>query len=94
MPTQPEQILENNLVKQLTGLKYTYVHINNEEDMLANLKNQLEAFIKTTFSEKEFSPWCRVFNFSVINNINSGLLRNEILDASLRESRYDRPSPE
>jgi len=54
MPTQPEQILEDNLVKQLTGLKYTYVHINNEEGILVNLKSQLEAFNKTAFSEKEF----------------------------------------
>ncbi len=52
MTTQPEQILENNLVKQLTGLKYDYVHINNEDGILANLKNQLEAFNNTTFSEK------------------------------------------
>jgi type I restriction enzyme R subunit len=55
MTTQPEQILENNLVKQLTGLNYTYVHINNEEGILANLKSQLEFFNETTFSEKEFS---------------------------------------
>jgi len=54
MTTQPEQILENNLVKQLTGLRYDYVHINNEDGILANLKSQLEAFNQTTFSEKEF----------------------------------------
>ncbi len=54
MTTQPEQILENNLVKQLTGIKYTYVHISNEEGILANLKSQLELFNETTFSEKEF----------------------------------------
>ena len=54
MTTQPEQILENNLVKQLTGLQYAFVDINNEEGILSNLKSQLEAFNKTTFSEKEF----------------------------------------
>ena len=54
MTTQPEQILENNLVKQLTGLKYAYVHINNEDGILTNLKSQLESFNNTTFSEKEF----------------------------------------
>ena len=34
MPTQPEQILENNLVKQLNGLGYAYVHVNNEDGIL------------------------------------------------------------
>ena len=31
MNTQPEAILENNLVKQLTGLGYSFVHIHNED---------------------------------------------------------------
>ena len=64
MPTQPEQILENNLVKQLTGLKYSYVHINNEEGILANLKSQLESFNNTSFSEKEFG--------SILNHLAKG----------------------
>ena len=54
MSTQPEQILENNLVKQLTGLKYNYVDIINEEGILTNLKSQLESFNNTIFSKKEF----------------------------------------
>jgi len=54
MNTQPEQILENNLVKHLTDLRYEYVHINNEDGILANLKIQLEKFNNTTFSNKEF----------------------------------------
>jgi len=28
MTTQPEQILENNLVRQLTGLEYTYAYLS------------------------------------------------------------------
>ena len=54
MSTQPEAILENNLVKQLTGLGYEYVHIHDEDSILANLKSRLEAFNNTSFSEKEF----------------------------------------
>ncbi|MBA7526840.1 Type-1 restriction enzyme R protein [subsurface metagenome] len=54
MSTQPEAILENNLVKQLAGLGYSFVTIQNEESLLANLKSQLELFNNTTFSEKEF----------------------------------------
>lgn len=37
MTTQPEQILENNVLKQLTGLEYAYVNINNEEGIPADL---------------------------------------------------------
>jgi len=54
MSSQPEAILENNLVKQLTTLGYEYVHVQDEDGILANLKSQLEAFNNTTFSEKEF----------------------------------------
>lgn len=54
MTTQPEAILENNLVKQLAGLGYEYIHIYDEDGILANLKSRLEIFNNTTFSEKEF----------------------------------------
>ena len=71
MTTQPEQILENNLVKQLTSLKYTYVHINNEEGILANLKSQLEQFNHTTFSEKEFG--------AILNHLAKGTYKNHFV---------------
>lgn len=54
MSTQPEAILENNLVKQLTGLGYKRVSILNEAQLLQNLKEQLEAFNETSFSTREF----------------------------------------
>ena len=41
MTTQPEQILENNLIAQLVKLGYTQTVIKDEYDLLANLKNQL-----------------------------------------------------
>ncbi len=66
MTTQPEQILEKNLVKQLTGLKYAYVDIKNEEGILSNLKSQLESFNNTTFSEKEFGA---IFNHLAKGNV-------------------------
>lgn len=40
MNTQSEQVLENDLVKQLTGLDYEYVQVSNEDGMLANLNSQ------------------------------------------------------
>lgn len=54
MSTQPEAILEENLVLQLVGLGYGRAAIHDEESLLANLKNQLEAFNDTEFSEREF----------------------------------------
>ena len=54
MSTQPEQILENNLVKQLTELEYAYAQISDEEGIRTNLKSQLETFNSTSFSVKEF----------------------------------------
>ncbi len=47
MTTQPEQILENNLVSQLQELGYKSVVIKDEDDLLANLKSQLEVHNKT-----------------------------------------------
>ena len=54
MPKQPEQILEDNLVAQLQTLAYAYVPINDEKDLLSNLKTQLEKHNNITFTTKEF----------------------------------------
>lgn len=54
MTTQPEQVLENNLVDQLKGLGHKPVVLKSEKDLLSNLKAQLEKHNKTTFSTTEF----------------------------------------
>ncbi len=59
MASQPEQILENQLVDQLTTLGYAKVKIPDEAALLANLKAQLEKHNNIEFSEKEFD---RVLN--------------------------------
>src|SRR5690606_27227332 len=59
MSTQPEQILENQLVAQLSTIGYAKVSIPDEAALLANLKRQLEKHNKTTFTNKEFD---RVLN--------------------------------
>lgn len=43
MSTQPEAILENNLIKQLMGLGYAAVKIHDGGALVSNLKSQLEA---------------------------------------------------
>ena len=59
MTTQPEQLLENNLVAQLQLLGYSFVTIADEKDLLANLKNQLEKHNGIQLTAKEFD---RVLN--------------------------------
>ena len=59
MSTQPEQVLENELVVQLQKLKYEKVIIKDENALTANLKTQLEKHNNITFSASEFE---RVLN--------------------------------
>ena len=64
MTTQPEQILENNLVDQLITLGYKKVVIHDEADLLINLKRRLELHNKVALSDSEFSQ--------ILNYINKG----------------------
>ncbi len=64
MTTQPEQVLENNLVAQLEKLGYQRVTIRDEGDLLANLRAQLAQHNKTSLSEAEFKQ--------ILNYINKG----------------------
>ncbi|PTX44187.1 type I restriction enzyme R subunit [Christiangramia gaetbulicola] len=61
---QPEHILEQNLIKQLQDLKYEKVLIRDEDDLLSNLKKQLEKHNKTELSELEFKQ--------VLNKLTKG----------------------
>lgn len=64
MTSQPEQILENNLVAQLAKLGYKKVEIKDETDLLANLKVQLEVHNKITLTDSSFQQ--------ILNYINKG----------------------
>lgn len=77
MTTQPEQILEETLVKQLVELGYTYVAIRNQDDLIANLKSQLEIQNNTTFTHKEFE---RILNHLDKGNVfdRAGILRDKM----------------
>ncbi|UNY99863.1 type I restriction endonuclease subunit R [Zhouia spongiae] len=59
MSTQPEQVLENQLVEQLSHQGYTKVNIPDEAALVANLKTQLEKHNNITFTANEFE---RVLN--------------------------------
>lgn len=64
MTSQSEQLLENNLIEQLKLLGYHYIVIKDENELLVNLKSQLELHNNIQLSEKEFS--------SVLNILNKG----------------------
>src|SRR5690606_29799042 len=64
MTTQPEYILEENLVNQLQTLGYSKVAIKDETDLIANLKTQLEKHNKATYSEAEFKQ--------ILNDLSKG----------------------
>jgi len=54
MTRQPEQILEEQLIGQLCELGYVKVLVNNEAELIINLKSQLEKHNGISFSNKEF----------------------------------------
>ncbi len=64
MTTQPEAILEANLIEQLDRLGYEKVLIKDEKALLSNFKTQLEKHNKTTISNTEFKR--------VLNHLNKG----------------------
>jgi type I restriction enzyme R subunit len=64
MSTQSEYALEESLIKQLEGMEYSRVTIDDEGCMLANLKRQLEIHNKVTLSNEEFDK--------VLNRLNTG----------------------
>ena len=53
--TQSEQILEDNLVAQLTTQGYEQVAVTDEASLLANLKAQIEKFNDITLTDAEFA---------------------------------------
>ena len=62
MPVQSEAALENGLIDTLQKMNYEYVHIEEEKNLSANFKKQLEKHNKkkleelgrTEFTEAEF----------------------------------------
>jgi type I restriction enzyme R subunit len=78
MTTQPEQVLENNLVTQLQLLGYTYVPIKDERDLLGNLKLQLEKHNGIVFTELEFQR--------VLNILSKGSVFDKAV--TLREKQH------
>jgi type I restriction enzyme R subunit len=77
MGVQSEAILENNLIKQLIGLGYESLQIQDADAFLANLKIKLELFNRTTFTTKEFD--------GILNHLAKG---NEFEKAKTLRDRF------
>jgi type I restriction enzyme R subunit len=56
---QSEAELERDLVRRLQAQAYEYLPLTSEADLIANLRHQLEALNKMTFSDSE---WQRFFS--------------------------------
>ena len=86
MNIQPEQVLEDNLITQLSKIGYEKIKIKNESELLSNLKSQLEKHNKTKFSKEEFNK--------ILNHLNKGNIfeRAKILRDKMPLKRDDNSS--
>jgi type I restriction enzyme R subunit len=64
MTYEPEQILENKLVNLLVSMGYKKAEIHSENQLLSNLKTQLEKHNKVSLTDNEFTQ--------ILNYINKG----------------------
>lgn len=83
MSTQPEAILETELVAQLGAMGYGSVSIPDDASLLANLQAQLEAFNGTTFTTRDMTR--------ILNHLQKGTLydRSKILRDRFALERAD-----
>ncbi|TVL60683.1 type I restriction endonuclease subunit R [Brachyspira hyodysenteriae] len=61
---QTEEELEEGFIKQLTEQGYEYINIKNENDLIKNLRKQLEKLNDYTFFDTE---WDNFFNTTIAN---------------------------
>lgn len=61
---QSEDVLEKSLISQLESQAYEYLKINNEEDLVVNLRRQLERLNEYTFTDNE---WDRFYTQELAN---------------------------
>jgi type I restriction enzyme R subunit len=67
---QSEAELENDLIKQLKSQGYTFVNIHSNEDLITNLRSQLERLNNLNFTDNE---WDEIFG-KYIDNPNDGIV--------------------
>ncbi|MGO4836537.1 type I restriction endonuclease, partial [Rhizobiaceae sp. 2RAB30] len=67
---QSEAALEREFIERLQTQAYEYLPLTSEADLIANLRRQLEALNKITFSEAEW----KAFFFEKIAGANDGIV--------------------
>ena len=67
---QSEAELENEFIKLLTSIGYKYITINNENELIANLRKQLEILNEYTFTDSE---WKRFYTENITSS-NDGIV--------------------
>ena len=67
---QSEAALEQDFIKRLVSQGYEFIIIKSEQDLIDNLRTQLEKLNNYTFFDKE---WNDFYN-SVISNGNDGIV--------------------
>ena len=67
---QSEATLEQAFIKMLSEQGYEYININNENDLIDNLRRQLELLNNYSFTDKE---WDSFFKHKIANN-NEGIV--------------------
>ncbi len=73
---QSEAELEAAFIRQLETLGYEYLNIHKEDDLVRNLRTQLEKLNDYSFSDKE---WERFFNSSIANGNNGIAEKTKII---------------
>lgn len=67
---QSEAELENEFIKLLTSLGYEYININSEEDLIKNLRLQLERLNNFSFVDSEWEQFYK----ECISSANDGIV--------------------
>ena len=77
--THSERELETEFIKNLESIGYQYLPINKEEDLLNNLRIQIEKLNKIKLSDSE---WKRFYNKNINNDKNTVKDRSSIIQES------------
>jgi type I restriction enzyme R subunit len=72
MSKQSEQILEEQLIAQLQKLGYSYIVINSEQDLLLNLKGQLEKHNQHALSKTGNAQFTQIEFEKILNLLSKG----------------------
>lgn len=73
---QSEDDLEKEFIKNLESIGYEYLQINKEEDLIINLRTQIEKLNKINFNDDE---WKRFYNENINNEKNTVTDRTSII---------------